>query len=120
MEVVEDINSLTLNCPTEVSKTSDSSIVVRATLLLVPLSSKVELQFHVAANTGVNGLEILVDPQASVVYGERFNEKKMSEFLHSRVGVSGSSPQEKDGKGKQSWSEAVAELEERLLARGKK
>ena len=112
LEVVGDIRSLSRNCPTEVSKTSDSSILVRSSLLLLPLATKVDLQFNVHANSTSSGLNVKVKPQCTVVYGERFNEPKMAEFLENRT--SGNCEDRK------SWADVVMELEERLLARGRK
>lgn len=112
LEVANNIRSLNRNCPTEVSKTSDSSILVRSSLLLLPLATKVDLQFNVHANSTPSGLDVSLKPQCTVVYGERFNEPKIAEFLESR-----SSGNYEDRK---SWADIVMELEERLLARGRK
>lgn len=51
-----------------------------------------------------------------MVYGERFNEGKMGEFLLNRVGNS----VEKGESEKSLWGGAVAELGGKLLARGRK
>jgi len=112
LEVVNNIRSLNRIFPTEVSKTSDSSILVRSTLLLLPLATKVDLQFNVLANSTQTGLDVKLKPHCAVIYGERFNEPKMAEFLESRT----------TGKGEnsQSWADIVTELEEKLLARGRK
>jgi kinetochore protein Spc7/SPC105 len=112
LEIIKNIRSLNCVCPTEVSKTSDSSILVQSTLLLLPLTSKVELQFNVIANSTQTGLDIKLRPQCTVVYGERFNEPKMAEFLENRT----------SGKGEDqlSWADIVRELEEKLIARGRK
>lgn len=112
LEVVNNIRSLNRNYPTEVSKTSDSSILVRSTLLLSPLVTKVDIQFNVHANSTQTGLDVKLEPRCTVVYGERFNEAKMAEFLESRTSGNG-----EDCK---SWADIVLELEERLLARGRK
>jgi kinetochore protein Spc7/SPC105 len=111
-EIAANIESLYRICPTEVSKTSDSSILARSTLLLSPLTTKVELQFNIHAQSNNAGLEVKVKPQCAVVYGERFNEPKMAEFLESRV-----SGNREDGN---TWANIVTELEEKLLARGRK
>lgn len=112
LEVVADIRSLNYNCPTEVTKTSDSSFVVRSTLLLVPLSTKVGLQFGVQAESSTSGLDVSLHPRCSVVYGERFNESKMREFLVAKTSVL--------GKDKRSWGDIVRALEAMLLARARK
>jgi kinetochore protein Spc7/SPC105 len=112
-QVVDDIRTLNHESPTEITKTSDTSIAIRSTVLLVPLSTKVVIEFHVNIHSnGQSGFDVKVDPKATVCYGERFNEAKMTEFLVSRIAGG------EDGR--KSWGGIVAELEERLLARGRK
>lgn len=62
---------------------------------------------------GEEGIEVAVTYAARVVYGERFNEPKMGAFLLDRCGDALG----EDGMG---WGDAVGELGEKLLARGKK
>jgi kinetochore protein Spc7/SPC105 len=112
LEVINNIRSLNHNCPTEVSRTSDSSILVRSSLLLLPLATKVDVQFNIQANSTRKGLEVILKPQCMVVYGERFNEPKMAEFLECRI-----AGKDEDGV---SWVDIVTELKEKLLARGRK
>lgn len=107
-----DIQSLNRNCPTEVSRTSDSSILVRSTLLLSPLNTKVDIQMNLHAQCSQGGVEVKLTPQCTVIYGERFNEAKMAEFLVNRTSLS--------DKERKSWGDIVLELEEKLLARGRK
>ncbi|KAH7327069.1 putative kinetochore protein spc7 [Rhexocercosporidium sp. MPI-PUGE-AT-0058] len=116
-KVVEDIRLLTISCPTEVSKTSDDSILIKSSLLIGPLTTKVEINFHLTSTSGENGIDVEISPRASVVYGERFNEPKMGEFLLNRCG---DVVEEKGHSTKDSWGNAVAELGEKLLARGRK
>ncbi|KAG4434796.1 hypothetical protein IFR05_009731 [Cadophora sp. M221] len=116
-KVVEDIRLLTISCPTEVSKTSDDSILIKSSLLIGPLTTKVEINFHLTSTSGENGIDVEISPRATVVYGERFNEPKMGEFLLNRCG----DVVEQNGHAtKVSWGDAVAELGEKLLARGRK
>jgi len=113
LQVINDIRTLNHESPTEITKTSDTSIVVRSALLLVPLSTKVTLEFHVnVCSSTENGFDVEAEPKASVCYGERVNEAKMTEFLVSRAANS--------DEGRKSWGGIVAELEVRLLARGRK
>lgn len=116
-KVVEDICLLTISCPTEVSKTSDDSILIKSSLLIAPLTTKVEINFHLTSTSGENGIDVDISPRATVVYGERFNEPKMGEFLLNRCG---DVVEEKGHATKDSWGIAVAELGEKLLARGRK
>jgi kinetochore protein Spc7/SPC105 len=70
---------------------------------------------------GEGGIEVVVVPEARVVYGEGFNVGKMTEFMVGRVGgaVGGKGGKDKDGEGgKVGWDEAVLELYRRLLAKG--
>lgn len=120
--VVDDIRLLAISCPTEVSKTSDDSIVVKSSLLISPLTTRVEITFQLTSRSGERGIDVEVEPRARVVYGERFNEQRMGEFLLARCGAGvqeKGSVVEKEME-KESWGSAVAELGEKLLARGRK
>lgn len=115
--VVDNIHLLNVSCPTQVTKTSDNSMLVQSSLLISPLMTKVEISFHLISHSSENGLDVEISPSAAVVYGEKFNEPKMREFLLNRLG----NYVEEKGKGKSaSWGAAVAELGSKLLARGKK
>ncbi|KAH8588704.1 hypothetical protein B0O99DRAFT_664913 [Bisporella sp. PMI_857] len=115
--VHDDIRLLNVSCLTDVSKTSDNSIMIRSNLLIAPLSTKVEVVFDLTCQSGEDGIDIEISPRATVVYGERFNEPKMREFLLNRCG---DNVEEKTQRSKVSWGAAVAELGEKLLARGRK
>jgi kinetochore protein Spc7/SPC105 len=115
--VVDDIRLLNVSSPTEISKTSDESILIKSALLIGPLTTKVEIALHLTSRSGENGIAVEVSPSATVVYGERFNEPKMGEFLLNRCG---DAVEEKGAGTKSSWGAAVAELAEKLLARGRK
>jgi len=115
--VVDDIHLLNVGCPTQLTKTSDNSMLVKSTLLIAPLKTKVEISLHLIAHSSEDGLDVEISPSAMVKYGERFNEPKMREFLLNRLG----NYVEERGKGKSaSWGAAVQELGVKLLARGKK
>ncbi|KAF8858228.1 Spc7-domain-containing protein [Acephala macrosclerotiorum] len=116
-KVVDDIQGLNISCPTEVVKTSDDSIMVKLSLLIAPLTTKVEIIFHLSSQSGENGIDVGIAPTASVIYGERFNEPKMGEFLLNRCG---DEVEEKGRSSRSPWGAAVAELGEKLLARGRK
>lgn len=115
--VVDDIRSLSLNYPTETNKTSDDSMVVRSGLLLKPLATKVEMVFDLTMHSTGGGIDIILDPSAHVIYGQSFNEPKMKEYMLSRVGSSVIDDRDGD---LCSWDTAVADLAEKLLARGRK
>lgn len=113
----DDIRLLKVSCPTETTKTSDNSILVKSMLLLAPLTTKVEVSFHLTSHSRDNGIDVGISPSATVVYGERFNEPKMREFLLNRCG---DNVEAKGQTTKVSWGAGVAELGEKLLARGRK
>jgi kinetochore protein Spc7/SPC105 len=115
--VVDDIRLLNISCPTEISKTSDESVIIKSALLIGPLTTKVEIAFHLTSRSGESGIDVEVAHSATVVYGERFNEPKMGEFLSNRCG---DVVEEKGAITKSSWGAAVTELAEKLLARGRK
>lgn len=113
----ENIRLLRIGCPMEIEKTSDNSILVKSMLLIAPLTTKIEIAFHLTSHSRENSIDIEVSPSATVVYGERFNEPKMKEFLLNRCG---DNVEETGQTSKASWGSAVTELGERLLARGRK
>jgi len=114
VKLTNQISALSLEYPTEVKKTSDTSIVVSSSLLLVPLETKVDFEFHLSTHSTQDGLNVVLAPQVVVIYGERLNEKKMTEVLASKA--EGNVLESED----RLWSSAVLELEEKLLARARK
>lgn len=116
-KVFDDIRLLDMICPTTVTKTSDTSILIKSMLLIVPLTTKVELAFTLVSHSKENGFDVEISPAAKVVYGERFNEPKMREFLINRLG---NVVKEMGEESNVSWGAAVAELGDKLLARGRK
>ncbi|KAJ8114341.1 hypothetical protein ONZ43_g4926 [Nemania bipapillata] len=116
--VAASVRLLDCTFPTKVVRTSDSSIAVRSTLLLVPLETKVEVTLTLHAQHTPGGLQILIAPQAQVIYGEHFKIDKVIEYLTTRIGTSVVTKEERSDT--ESWSDVVVELQERLLARGRK
>ncbi|KAK3984133.1 kinetochore protein spc7 [Cladorrhinum sp. PSN332] len=118
--VANYVRLLNLSFPTSVKRTSDSSIAVTSSLLLVPLQTRVETVLNLKVQSpagGEAGVEVVVNPEARVVYGEPFTIGKMTEFLNARVGgVVGD--EGKSGGEKIGWDSAVLELYKRLLAKG--
>ncbi|KAI9171691.1 chromosome segregation protein [Paramyrothecium foliicola] len=98
---------------TKTTKTSDNSISVKSSLLLVPLETKVEVTLRLQAGSRSGGIAVSISPEATVVYGERFNTGKMGEFLATRMGGN-------IGATEEDWSNIVAELHDALIARGRK
>ncbi|KAK4190482.1 putative kinetochore protein spc7 [Podospora australis] len=114
------VRLLNLTFPTTVKRTSDSTIAVISSVLLVPLQTRVEvlLNLRVDAQASEREKRVVVEvvPEAKVVYGEQFNVGKMTDFLMGKVG--GRVGEAKEGK--LGWDEGVLELYKRLLAKGAK
>ncbi|KAK7430108.1 hypothetical protein QQZ08_003292 [Neonectria magnoliae] len=111
--VSSQINSLNVTFPTTVKKISDSSVAMATSLLLVPLGTRVEVILNMRGQSGPDGLEVAIHPEAKVVYGEHFNVAKVGEFLGTRIGKYVDA-------GEEEWSDVLVELHARLIARGKK
>ena len=111
--IVDEARILGISYITEPTITSDDVMAIRSSILLRPMRTKVAVDFEVKVRSGqsVDALDVGVKASAKVVYGESLKEKKMAEFLESKI----------KGVGRRgAWAEAVKELEERCLARGKK
>ena len=111
--IAEEAVALGVSYITEPTILADEVMAVRSIILLRAMRTKVEVAFEVKVRSGegANGLSVSVKSKARVCYGETLNEKKMSEFLESKV---------KGAKGYGIWARAIKELEERLIARGRK
>ncbi|KHJ35424.1 putative chromosome segregation protein [Erysiphe necator] len=123
-KIAQDIHLLALSCPTQVSEITETSMAIESSLLIGPLATKVVLTFYLSSkicnndhnNVGKNQeVDFIIKTKANVVYGQRFNELKMAEFLLNRCGYDTVSTTKS-----LSWGEAVSELGEKLLARGRK
>lgn len=111
-EVAKDLRVVNSTFPTKVVKTSDSSIAVVSSVMVVPLGTRVEVTLNIRGSAGLGGVQMEVEPEAKVCYGENFNVGKIGEFLAARVG--------RPGEGSESWSDVFVSLHERLLARRRK
>jgi len=111
--VMAQARRLNVAFPTRVSRTADDGVEVRATLLLRPVETKVEIVLALRAGRDEGGLTVAMAPSARVVYGEHFNVAKIAEFLTVRMGEFVGGPGE-------AWDDVVGELYQRLLARGRK
>ncbi|KAJ3539336.1 hypothetical protein NM208_g5533 [Fusarium decemcellulare] len=111
--VSSQVGRLNATFPTTVEKTSDSSVAIACSLLLVPLETRVQVRLNLHGQSGPDGLNVAIVPEAKVLYGEHFNVPKVAEFLATRVGKA-------VGVGEEEWSEVMVELHGRLIARGKK
>lgn len=115
--LANQVYQLNLAFPTLVTRTSDSSIAIKSTMLLAPLQTKIEVLLGIHSSASPKGLDFAVSTQAGIVYGEQFNAAKMAEFLSPRVGDHVYSRAEKETS---LWVNAVADLHAKLMARGRK
>ena len=111
--VSSHVNRVNTTFPTTVTKTSDSSIAMTSSLLLVPLETRVEVTIHLHCRSSPAGIDVGLSAEGNVVYGEHFNVGKIGEFLGTRIGDRVAAKGE-------DWSDVVVELQQRLIARGKK
>lgn len=116
--LANQVYQLNLAFPTSVTRTSDSSIAVKSTLLLAPLQTKIEVLLGIHSSATPKGLGFAVSTEAGVVYGEQFNAAKMAEFLSPRIGDRVYSRTENATSSL--WVDAVADLHAKLMARGRK
>lgn len=117
-QVAENVRLLNCTFPTNVTRTSDTSIAVRSTLLLVPLKTKVEITLDLRGQYSRGGIEVTIVPQARVIYGEHFKVDSVAEYLAAHIGSSVAAESVREDT--KSWSAVVVELHEKLLARGRK
>jgi kinetochore protein Spc7/SPC105 len=84
-------------------------------ILLPTLQTKVNARFEIAATIVGEDVETFVKAEARVVYGERYDEEKMGQFLGQ---FAGGKIGEFDEMGK--WAEGMEDLRVRLIRRGRK
>ncbi|EFZ03674.2 Spc7 domain protein [Metarhizium robertsii] len=111
--VTLQLHAVNITFPTSVTKTSDSSVAVTSSLLLTPLRTRVETTLHLQGHSATKGVDVEISTQVKVVYGEHFNVNKVGEFLANKIG-------DKLGDKGEDWSDVLIELQQRLIARGKK
>ncbi|KAF2501476.1 Spc7-domain-containing protein [Lophium mytilinum] len=113
--VAEGVQCLSHTYITEESILSDERIAIRSAMLLPTLQTKVKVTFEVGVGIGNDGVETSVSTKAEVVYGEKYKEDKMREFLSQYVGDSVKAEEEM-----KVWADAVLDLANRLRSRGRK
>ncbi|OAA68929.1 chromosome segregation protein [Cordyceps fumosorosea ARSEF 2679] len=99
--------------PTQVRKTSDSSIEVVTSMLVVPFRTRVQVTLELQNQNLTKGLDMDIASSVAVVYGENFKVTKIGDFLASKIG-------RQIGTMDENWSDIFVELHRRLLARGRK
>ena len=115
LSVSEAVRLLEQVCLTDELILSDERMAVDAFIILADLKTKVRARFVVEANMAWDDLITATRVEARVVYGERYDENKMSEFLSQFTGSSIGDIEEMSR-----WAEGVEDLKGRLLKRGKK
>lgn len=115
LAVSEAVRLLNQTCMTEELILSDERMAVDAMLLLPTLHTKVRVRVEIAAGVEEETIGTQVRVVAKVLYGEKYDEPKMGEFLSKFTGVCVGQIEEM-GK----WVEGVEDLRKRLIQRGKK
>lgn len=111
--VCSQIRRVNSSFPTLVRRTSDSSIEMVTSLLIVPLQTRVQVTLEFHHQDVVKGLDMDIASSVAVVYGEHFNVNKIGEFVTTGVG-------KEMGMMEDNWSDMFVKLHRRLLARGRK
>lgn len=113
LSISEFERRLNLHNPTSASILSDERLAISTNLLLSAVRTKVRATFEIGAAVNEDGdemeLGVSVEPKVEVVYGEAYDEKKMTEFIAKEIGG-----------GIEDWDGAVGALREKLVARGVK
>lgn len=115
--LANQVHQLNLTFPTSVTRTSDTSIAVKPTVLLAHLRTKAQITMGIHSSATADGLDFIVTSNAGIIYGEQFNAAKMVEAVSPRIGDRIFSRTEKET---ELWCNVVADLQSKLMARGTK
>lgn len=113
LEVSEEVSRLDAEFITNCSILSDERLGVKTTMLLPVLKTKVHVVFEIGAVGKGGEVEMGLTVKAEVVYGEKYKEDRMGDFLMSKVGRGGQDARVR-------WVDAVRDLKKRLIQQGKK
>jgi kinetochore protein Spc7/SPC105 len=115
MKIEDAVRALEVGGITDVQIVSDERLAVESVMLLPTLTTKILVGFEIGVAISATNVEASVDVKANVVYGEKYDETKMADFISKFVckTVTG-----KDDMS--SWAIAVEDLKGRLLRRGPK
>jgi kinetochore protein Spc7/SPC105 len=116
--VLDAVRSLELCGVSEVQIMGDAKLGLITSLLLPSLQTKVQVKFlmDVVVEAGECTLQGRVKVTAHVVYGEKYDEAKMSEFLQQFVASGVISSNEETRR----WADGMEDLRNRLVRRGPK
>ncbi|EFW99322.1 chromosome segregation protein [Grosmannia clavigera kw1407] len=100
--------------PTTTTRTSDTSMALTASVLLMMLQTKIEVKVEVGAELAERAgqaeqLPFKLAIEARVIYGEPFKAARMGEFLTARIGDATAA-----------WVDVVEELRGKLEAQGRR
>jgi kinetochore protein Spc7/SPC105 len=110
LTVAESERRLNIECPTESRIISDERLAIESTLLLPKVRTKIRTCFEIFANvTEALEMDTNVNVATKVVYGEPYDEKKMTGAVGKVVGG-----------GLEGWAEALRDLKGRLVKQGGK
>lgn len=116
--VTEAVRQLELLGMCDISILGDEMLNISVVVLLPQVETKVNVAFQLAVTVGAASDQVIgtrVQPVVKVVYGERYDEPKMGEFLKTMAGEELLSVESMGV-----WYEAVADLRARLIKRGRK
>jgi kinetochore protein Spc7/SPC105 len=114
--VEEAVRGLEVTCVSNVFICGDEKLAIEANMLLNSLATKVRIRYELTISASLrSGLEASVQVRAKVVYGEKYDEPKMGEFLMQFVKQRVGSPEEV-----LDWAKGMEDLRGRLVRRGKK
>jgi kinetochore protein Spc7/SPC105 len=118
--LTEYVRHLQMIGMTDVTITGDEQLEVVTAVVLPQVETKVRVVFGVSFSTDMpaeSGVEVLgkVAIKARVVYGEKYDEPKMGEFLKTFCG-----DHVGDAEAANAWADAVDDLRKRLIKRGRK
>ncbi|KAK5700604.1 hypothetical protein LTR97_005121 [Elasticomyces elasticus] len=110
LKIAEAERRLNIETLTTSRIVSDERLAVESTVLLPAVRTKVRVSYELLAAVG-EGMQLstTLEAAARVVYGEQYNEAKMTKFVNERVGDVA-----------EGWSGAVREMREKLIATGAK
>lgn len=111
--VADEVQALQIVFDAKSQILDDEHLHSRAIMFLPTLETKVHVSFAISASGEGMELQVELEIKAKVIYGEKYKEDRMGDFLMSQVGKG---PAELTG----SWVSAVKELKNKLMAQGRK
>jgi kinetochore protein Spc7/SPC105 len=98
---------------------SDERMAISTNVVLHAVRTKVKITYEIGVSLGASGAQTEVGAKAELVYGEKYSQEKMGDFLGAFLRDNGGS-QVKDEKEMTVWADAVLDLAARLRRTGVK